>query len=435
MPPSYVPNFDRVGHENVKKIIDEHLKKYPGLLNSSQGKDIVVFLGDTGAGKSTLINYLTGQKLKTNEYQDIVLGYSNDPEALPIGGSHLAQTFLPRSIRSGDLLFFDLPGFGDNRGTATSLLNACFIKSIIEKAKSVKLVFVAGMDEITGKRGKSFIEFMRKIEQLIPGTSIERFSSLVITKSHQKREKLNDYLAVKTEMTPILQSWISNNMLGQMSKPEDSIIRDDERAPILDLIRRTGQEKIPNINIDAIFDAHEQQGIKEIYDAEIKNMIVRLQRSEAQGISDLGMDALTNKKAYMDSGFKQAVYSSLLRSPLIALLRPISENLFQSSWQEQERDLRISIIEIGSQINEKINAILKRDRDRRKQEQESIEAYGWCSKTSNHVHDISKEWHETNQYYPAAWFFKCNACGQGQLQYDENNPEHLMSPAEGCSLQ
>lgn len=42
---------------------DEKLK----LVNSSKGKDIVVLVGYTGAGKSTLAAFLTRKKLKFNE--------------------------------------------------------------------------------------------------------------------------------------------------------------------------------------------------------------------------------------------------------------------------------------------------------------------------------------------------------------------------------
>lgn len=53
-----------VGDENIisyEEIIQtmskESIKK---LLNSSSGKDIVVFIGGTGSGRSTIINYLSG---------------------------------------------------------------------------------------------------------------------------------------------------------------------------------------------------------------------------------------------------------------------------------------------------------------------------------------------------------------------------------------
>ena len=44
-------------HEIIQTMGKESIKN---LLNSSSGKDIVVFIGGTGSGRSTIINYLAG---------------------------------------------------------------------------------------------------------------------------------------------------------------------------------------------------------------------------------------------------------------------------------------------------------------------------------------------------------------------------------------
>lgn len=48
-----------VNHKTLTELIFEHTK----LLNSSKNKHIVVFLGKTGSGKSTLINFLEDKNI------------------------------------------------------------------------------------------------------------------------------------------------------------------------------------------------------------------------------------------------------------------------------------------------------------------------------------------------------------------------------------
>ncbi len=47
-----------------RESLNKHIKENAHLLGSSKGKDAIVLVGNTGAGKSTLINFLCGKKMK-----------------------------------------------------------------------------------------------------------------------------------------------------------------------------------------------------------------------------------------------------------------------------------------------------------------------------------------------------------------------------------
>src|SRR5260221_1264955 len=53
--------------KNATTRVKELLEKNSDILNSSQGQDIVVVFGNTGAGKSTLINYLSKKELEVDD--------------------------------------------------------------------------------------------------------------------------------------------------------------------------------------------------------------------------------------------------------------------------------------------------------------------------------------------------------------------------------
>lgn len=90
-----VENVDQVDYQNVKTIVETHLDHNQGLLDSSRGRDIVVFLGNTGGGKSTVINYLSEKGLQVDGFSDIVLENSGDPSAMVISRGGDSETFLP----------------------------------------------------------------------------------------------------------------------------------------------------------------------------------------------------------------------------------------------------------------------------------------------------------------------------------------------------
>ncbi len=269
-------------YHRVKAMLDEHLEANPHLLDSSVGRDIVVFLGNTGAGKSTLINYLSGKELEVDQLGNIVQN-SFDPSAMGIGNSDGSETFLPRFVEANDFLFYDLPGFRDTRGTARNLVNACFIKAILENARSARLVFVAGIGEVTEIRGSSFKELYRQATQLIPQKSIETFSALVITKSHVSKDILPKFLEQKLGLAhngdfPILQAWINRQRIEQLPLPRegDHNLPDGPRESILNLIGDIGRERIEEVDIGVIYDAGQQMAIGEIYETEIGHLADRL---------------------------------------------------------------------------------------------------------------------------------------------------------------
>jgi energy-coupling factor transporter ATP-binding protein EcfA2 len=275
-----------VNRQNVIRIIRNHERNNANLLRSSQGQDIVVFLGNTGSGKSTLINYLSDIRLIGDRFGRITLLNPNNPRAMAIGHGGAPGTFLPKFIQAGNLLLYDLPGFRGTGGTATNLVNAYFIKHIIERASTVKLVFVAGFDQITADRGAGFTELLNRVERFIPqeGIDIRNVSSLIITKKLRHID-LNAYLQQPENRGLRNNIPIPLNRIISMSAPnhgpniENPINRIDpgERNPILEVIRnQTVGIRIENINTDIVYRIDDAVAISNIYREEIEEIATRI---------------------------------------------------------------------------------------------------------------------------------------------------------------
>lgn len=88
IPPS--AGGDYIGHVNIKRLQEEILEGM-SVVSSSANKEIVVLIGDSGAGKSTSTNYLLGCKMRA-EYTDTGPVIKAENEIAKIGHTTLAET-------------------------------------------------------------------------------------------------------------------------------------------------------------------------------------------------------------------------------------------------------------------------------------------------------------------------------------------------------
>ena len=134
---------------DIKKIKNILLKAKQHIL-SARGKDLVLFIGRTGAGKSAAINYMMGVELERLEDEEVLGQFYIDAKPgqdvyTEIGHESQAKTLYPVVIpyQKNNFVFCDCPGFEEtsddyNVKVATSLSLQLLIKS----ASSIKAVII-----------------------------------------------------------------------------------------------------------------------------------------------------------------------------------------------------------------------------------------------------------------------------------------------------
>ena len=152
------------------------------------GKEIILLLGATGAGKSTTILYLAGQKLaKTNnhvgpvgnlKYPDLKQVISSNSAASETRYVHPVVIPLADLIpgETGFIIYCDAPGFEDTSGPEVDIANSIGVIEAIGKCKSVKLLALSNYEGM-GERGQGIQKLAHIIGNMIANID-DRLSSI-----------------------------------------------------------------------------------------------------------------------------------------------------------------------------------------------------------------------------------------------------------------
>ena len=151
---SNIEEYDVIG--NTRNMI----QRWDAPVAEVKDKDIIVFIGRTQAGKSTIHNLVTGGKLKIAHniradpsLANIILDHNEDNDKrAAIGIGFDSETSLPNIYEYLGQTYVDCPGFGDARGFAESVSNGLGIQRVFEAAKSVRLIAVAAEIDYQNRR-------------------------------------------------------------------------------------------------------------------------------------------------------------------------------------------------------------------------------------------------------------------------------------------
>jgi len=215
-----------------------------------KGEDVVLFLGDTGAGKSTHIHFLAGSKM----VKTIVKGLNHimpteikNPALKKVSSSPFAKSetrfisAVPINILDMDgdnnerLVLCDTPGFEDTNGAEVDIANGYSIVKAVKGCKSVRIVLLVSYksmgDRLNGIRNLTHI-----LVQMVSGlkTHMKAFSYYFSKFPEQERSTINAVLNdLKTRMN------------SELSEPSFKLFFDD-------MVKKTKNNR--QIAIDLIND-------------------------------------------------------------------------------------------------------------------------------------------------------------------------------------
>lgn len=219
---------------NVSRLsyMEENLRlNTERLLQKNIGDDnAALFIGTARAGKSTLINYIINNKLKAtkgNKFESILIEkedkHSSGPE---IGSGSESKTTVPSKWKSPNLtnlIIWDTPGFGDNRGAEQDITNSYYMKFLIEKVKTLKFIVVVDFIDIISDSTHLFFTLLRHLEGIFEEAFVNIFSSISVIVS-KAPETFNDYTVNHDYMKELLENQFLSSPIISLSESSRKFI-------------------------------------------------------------------------------------------------------------------------------------------------------------------------------------------------------------------
>ncbi|CAF0898623.1 unnamed protein product [Adineta steineri] len=234
-----------------------------------QGKDIILFLGETGAGKSTAIHFFAGstmKRVKVNGLNHISPTNIKNSELQRVTTSPFARsetryiTSVEVNYRSvgastnGSIILCDTPGFEDTNGAEVDISNGIGVVKAVKECRTVKPLVLFSYKSI-GDRCSGIKQLVHVIVGLIPDIKdhIQAFS-YIFTKFPEEEKKtihamlqdVNDELNAE-EKANVSFTCFLKDMLRKTRK--SSVVLDpinDEPGDILDDLADTASIDRPH---------------------------------------------------------------------------------------------------------------------------------------------------------------------------------------------
>ncbi|XP_018007170.1 uncharacterized protein LOC108664972 isoform X3 [Hyalella azteca] len=160
-------------------------------------KNITLVLGNTGAGKSTFLQWFAGDNDKLLAKREFgTSGPYLIEDENRIGNTTLnSMTIFPELVihHETDDAYYDCPGFSDTRSTSMEIATTYFIKKVADYAEHLKLIFVVNHSSVRrGVDRQDFVKLLRHVADFMTDINKYRGSiAIMVTKIDPHYEEVN----------------------------------------------------------------------------------------------------------------------------------------------------------------------------------------------------------------------------------------------------
>ncbi len=221
---------------NIDQSIED-IKKAQIAIGHERFEESTLLLGPSGSGKSTSLAVLYNKCQMEGKYnsdtKDLFIIGHNLPKGMIIEPKAQSGTTFPAKLSIEGKVMFDTPGFGDNKGAQQDLVNAFYLKRLIDVSKKIKIIFVTRFSHMEAnadvflKSLKLFCaafcdnpHFHESVAILITDTPLD-IDSINIKNKIQKNILDAKELELDNDTKSILKHFVNNsNKIITMKKPE-----------------------------------------------------------------------------------------------------------------------------------------------------------------------------------------------------------------------
>jgi GTP-binding protein EngB required for normal cell division len=169
---------------NCRKILGKMEEIFSNIA-PAYNKNLVMFIGNTGAGKSTTINYLLGHHFKNYRDKAILEPVPGKPQAAIGYSVGESQTIYPSVYEHGNVRFCDTPGFKETRDDykVATTMSMRMIGKLASQIQSLMIVIDYRSFEVD--KGASLKDLMSTLGLILKNPeadSLEKSIGFIITK-------------------------------------------------------------------------------------------------------------------------------------------------------------------------------------------------------------------------------------------------------------
>lgn len=220
------------------------LKKAKKHIQNIEGKDLALFMGNTGSGKSTSIAHLMGAPMKKrqNHVGETVLYVAENTHLFPGVGQSIgtSETIYTQgySIPGYELLLGDCPGFNDTRGGDFELCTNFSIDQAVLQSKHLRsIVIVVPVSAFLLDRGNPVIELINSVRDRFPFTfdpdhyDRNQRVFLLITKQGQSKDEVVRFMKDGKRFEELVKETKNqiDTLIRQGSTPDSFEVKSIER--------------------------------------------------------------------------------------------------------------------------------------------------------------------------------------------------------------
>lgn len=153
--------LSKVIEPDPSSLILDFWRKQESKFKLNDAKDVILVMGNTGSGKSTIVSALIGAKLtsiKKKNYFQII------DERDRIGQNATSKTLVPELIVDDktDTAIYDCPGFLDNRNIEHEMTITYFLKKLMNHVNSIKFMFSVNYASVQNTGNKNDFKYLLK---------------------------------------------------------------------------------------------------------------------------------------------------------------------------------------------------------------------------------------------------------------------------------
>ncbi|XP_043474985.1 uncharacterized protein LOC122506731 [Leptopilina heterotoma] len=253
--------------ENEFKELGASLSQSVEYMRDKVGdENVAIFIGAKGAGKSTLINYLIGNQLKTERrslFDPVTLARVYSESKGPRVAGESTKAAVPTrwtSSKLPNLTLWDYPGFGDDNAVLQEVTSVFDFHQLAKYVKSLKVILVIDFNDLLQANIEPLVKLLTINVEKYFGNHVEEFLSglsVIFTKVPAEVRKssfdmnylntmlTNKFLLNKHEEVPqivkkFVQYLVDNNQqIGLFKKIVHGLITSDADFNIIPAIENS----------------------------------------------------------------------------------------------------------------------------------------------------------------------------------------------------